>query len=214
MGFWNREGVSLPGTLFSWDELACIPRKGGLLSALKEKGQMYSPEDLELMLNRYAKKLENVPKDYGSSLLYYARIQIVDGYHRMMTDELSEIRAAVPLPSSWKRFTADAKTAASKGTPGDRLRSLKYLIAAYTVYIKEEPVHPVGMPFPGGFSVELYDGEYYCPVRAVWNDIDDAFCKFCPAIQSRERDLLLSKSERDVVTKKEKLNNYFYNFKG
>jgi len=214
MGFWNREGVSPPATLFSWDELVRIQRKGELLSALKEKGQLYSPEDLELMLNRYAKKLENVPKEYGDSLLYYARIQIVDGYHRMMTDELSEIRAAVFLPSSWKKFTADAKAAASKGTPGDRLRSLKYLIAAYTVYIKEEPVHPVGMPFPGGFSVELYDGEYYCPVRAVWNDIDDAFCKFCPAIQSRERDLLLSKSERDIVTKKEKLNNYFYNFKG
>lgn len=214
MGFWNREGVSPSGTLFSWDELSRISRKGALLSALKEKGQLYSPEDLELMLNRYAKKLENVPKDYGDSLLYYARIQIVDGYHRMMTDELSEIRGAVPLASSWKKFTADAKAAASKGTSGDRLRSLKYLIAAYTVYIREEPVHPVGMPFPGGFSVELYDGEYYCPVRAVWNDIDDAFCKFCPAIQSRERDLLLSKSERDIVTKKEKLNNYFYNFKG
>ena len=214
MGFWNREGISPSGTLFSWDELARISRKGALLSALKEKGQLYSPEDLELMLNRYAKKLENVPKEYGDSLLQYARIQIVDGYHRMMTDELTPIHAAVQLPSSWQALTVDARRAASKGTPGDRLRSLKYLIAAYTVYIKDEPVHPVGMPFPGGFSVEQYDGEYYCPVRAVWNDIDDAFCKYCPAIQSRERDLLLSKTERDIVTKKEKLNNYFYNFKG
>ncbi len=155
-----------------------------------------------------------MPREYGDALMHYARIQIIEGYHRMMTDELADIHAAVPLPSSWKAFVIDARTAASKGTPGDRLRSLKYLIAAYTVYIKEEPVHPVGMPFPGGFSVEQYDGEYYCQVRAVWNDIDDAFCKYCPAVQSRELDLLLSKNERDIVTKKEKLNNYFYNFKG
>jgi len=214
MGFWNREGYSPSGTLFSWNDLSRISRRGALLSALKEKGQLYSPEDLELMLNRYAKKLENVPHEYGEALMHYARIQIIEGYHRMMTDELSEIHASVPLPSSWKAFTADARRAATKGTPGDRLRSLKYLIAAYTVFIKGEPVHPVGMPFPGGFSVEQYDGEYYCPVRAVWNDIDDAFCKYCPAVQSRERDLLLSKNERDIVTKKEKLNNYFYNFKG
>jgi len=214
MGFWNREGHSPSSTLFSWDDLVRISRKGALLSALKEKGQLYSPEDLELMLTRYAKKLEHVPHEYGEALMHYARIQIIEGYHRMMTDELADIHAAVHLSSSWKAFVIDARSAAAKGTPGDRLRSLKYLIAAYTVYIKEEPVHPVGMPFPGGFSVEQYDGVYYCPVRAVWNDVDDAFCKYCPAVQSRERDLLLSKNERDIVTKKEKLNNYFYNFKG
>ncbi len=56
MGFWNREGNSPSGTLFSWNDLARISRKGLLLSALKEKGQLYSPEDLELMLNQYAKK--------------------------------------------------------------------------------------------------------------------------------------------------------------
>ncbi|HJJ43415.1 MAG TPA: DUF2115 domain-containing protein [Methanocorpusculum sp.] len=214
MGFWNREGKISSTALFSWSDLARISRKGPLLVALKEKGRLYSPDDLELMLTRYAKKLENVPKEYGDALLHFARIQIIDGYHQMMTDELADVHAAVPLFSSWKGFTVDAQAASAKGTSGDRLRSLKYLIAAYTVFIREEPVHPVGMPFPGGFSVEQYDGEYYCPVRAVWNDIDDAFCKYCPAVQSRERDLLLSKAERDNVTKKEKLNNYFYNFKG
>jgi uncharacterized protein (UPF0305 family) len=214
MGFWNREGQPKSDTLFLWDEFLGISRKGVLLSALKEKAALYSPEDLELMLIRYAKKLENVPKDYAESLLYYARIQIIDGYQLLMTDELDEIHAAARLSPAWGQFVEDAKSAATKGTPGDRLRSLKYLIAAYTIYIRGDPVHPVGMPFPGGYQVELYDGVYYCPVRAVWNDIDEAFCKFCPAVQSRERDLVLSKDERDLVTKNEKLANYFYNFKG
>ena len=214
MGFWNREGQPKSDTLFLWDEFLGISRKGVLLSALKEKAALYSPEDLELMLIRYAKKLENVPKDYAESLLYYARIQIIDGYQLLMTDELDEIHAAARLSPAWDQFVEDAKTASAKGTPGDRLRSLKYLIAAYTIYVRGEPVHPAGMPFPGGYHVELYDGVYYCPVRAVWHDIDEAFCRFCPAVQSRERDLVLSKDERDLVTKNEKLTNYFYNFKG
>ncbi len=54
------------------------------------------------------------------------------------------------IPRHGKGFAVDAQTAATKGTPGDRLRSLKYLIAACKVYIEEEPVHLVGMPFPCG----------------------------------------------------------------
>ena len=214
MGFWIREGKKLPDTFFSWDELRGISRKGALLAALKEKAALYSPEDLEQMLNRYSKKLENVPADYADALKHFARIQIVDGYHRMMTADLDGIHASIRISSSWISFVDDAKSATTKKTPGDRLRSLKYLIAAYTIYICNEPVHPVGMPFPGGFQVEQYDGVYYCPVRTVWNDVDEAFCKFCPAVQSRDVDLDLSKDERDLMTKKEKLTNYFYNFKG
>lgn len=213
MGFWNRGQDN--HTEFSWDVFYSVKRKGELHLLLKEAAGNYSPEDLEEMLVRYGKKLQYVPKEYRDSLLVSARKQIVDGYHTLMTTELSEVHAAVKLRRSWKEFVTAAKAAALRGDAGSaRLRALKYLIAGFTMYILDEPAHPAGTPFPGGYCVELFEGVYYCPVRAVQGEVDETLCRFCPAVQSRERDLVLTKREREKVEKGEKLENYFYNFKG
>lgn len=212
MSFWNR-GESKINT-FRFEELEKVSKKGNLLEQLKEAGKKYTPDDLEEMISRYSKKLESVEGDYKNSLIDFAKIQIIDGYHKMMTEELDEVHANIKLNSSFKKFIRFAETKCGKDDESSRLRSLKFIIAAYMIFIGEEPVHPVGMPFPGGYKVEKFDGVYYCPVRAVWNDIDDALCRFCPAVQSRERDLVLTKEEREFAAKEEKLENYFYNFKG
>lgn len=44
--------------------------------------------------------------------------------------------------------------------------------------------HPVGIPFPGGFEVEVRSGEYVCPVRERADDVENALCPYCPAKQS------------------------------
>ncbi|MDO5844611.1 MAG: DUF2115 family protein [Methanocorpusculum sp.] len=212
MSFWNR-GVEQE-LKFSFDGFEKVGKKGFLLEMLKDAGKKFTPDDLDEMIYRYSKKLDGVPCDYAESLISSAKIQIIDGYHKMMTCELDEVHANVKLNSSWKKFVKYAVSVTSAGDESSRLRSLKLLIAAFTVYILEEPVHPVGMIFPGGYRVEIFDGVYYCPVRAVWNEVDDALCRFCPAVQSRERDLVLSRKEREFVAKEEKLENYFYNFKG
>ncbi|HJJ89870.1 MAG TPA: DUF2115 family protein [Methanocorpusculum sp.] len=77
-----------------------------------------------------------------------------------------------------------------------------------------EPAHPVGTPVPDGFAVELHEGVYYCPVRTVQRKVDEALCRFCPATQSRERDLVLTRNQREIVEWEEKLENYFYNYHG
>ena len=48
----------------------------------------------------------------------------------------------------------------------------------------DEPGHPIGMPFPGGFTVERRDDNYYCPIRDKEKDVPFAICNFCPAKQS------------------------------
>jgi hypothetical protein len=193
---------------FSWDPFYRVKRKGELLALLKEATGRYTPADPEEMLARYAKKLCYVPKEYADALMVSARTQIAGGYHALMTAELSGVHAAGRLRRSWTGFVREA--AGSSG----RLRSLKYLIAGFTMYIPEEPAHPVGTPFPGGYTVELHEGVYYCPVRAAQGEVDAALCRFCPAVQSRERDLVLTRAERAFVEKEEKLENYFYHFKG
>lgn len=213
MGFWNR-GQKVQGE-FSWEPFFSVTRKGELHTLLKSAAAIYSPEDLEEMLVRYGRKLQYVPKEYRDLLLVSARKQIVDGYHNLMTTELTDVHSAVKLRRSWREFAEAAKTASFRGDADSaRLRVLKYLIAGFTMYILDEPAHPEGTPFPGGYFVELHEGVYYCPVRAVQGEVDETLCRFCPAVQSRERDLVLTKGERERVEKGEKLENYFYNFKG
>jgi uncharacterized protein (UPF0305 family) len=57
------------------------------------------------------------------------------------------------------------------------------IISIYTTFVQEEPVHPVGTPFPGGFEV-THDGEnYLCPVKESQKDNPGAVCGFCIAKQ-------------------------------
>ncbi|HJJ99308.1 MAG TPA: DUF2115 domain-containing protein [Methanocorpusculum sp.] len=211
MGFWNRSGAGrndAGGT--DWSVLARLSRKGELLAELKSCGTLFTPEDLKWMLVRYGEKLVHVRKEYAAALLASARVQVVDGYHRMMTAKLAAVHADVRLPDSWKEFVRFAAIQ----TCGKRLAELKYLIAAYAMYVADEPAHPVGTPFPGGYSVELHEGVYYCPVRAAQGEVDEALCRFCPAVQSRERDLVLTRRQREFVERGEKLKNYFFSYHG
>jgi len=212
MRFWNRNENQKSSV--NWSLLSRQKRRGKLLEAIKAEAEQFTPDDLNIMMIHYDEKIKNLPAGYRHELEKYARIQITDGYNALMTTTLDEVHAKEKLSKSWKEFLFSAKNACSKGTEGDRYRSLKYLIAAFSIYILEQPPHPTGMPFPGGTRVELYEGVYYCPVKEKWKDDADAMCRFCPAEQSRVRDMELTKEERNELGKEEKLNNYFFNFKG
>lgn len=54
----------------------------------------------------------------------------------------------------------------------------------FAMYVEEEPGHPVGMPFPGGFRVEKKDCVYYCPIREKEKDILYSICNLCPCKQA------------------------------
>jgi len=60
------------------------------------------------------------------------------------------------------------------------------IISLYTTFILNEPIHPVGTPFPGGFKV-IFDGKkYLCPVKDKQKDNPGAVCGFCIAEQDPE----------------------------
>ena len=57
------------------------------------------------------------------------------------------------------------------------------LISIYTTFVLEEPIHPVGTPFPGSLYVEEKDGKFYCPVKDANLESPNAVCKMCIAEQ-------------------------------
>ncbi|HJJ31214.1 MAG TPA: DUF2115 domain-containing protein [Methanocorpusculum sp.] len=211
MRFWNRIDKDADYAA-DWSYLQRQRTKGELLSALQISAQKYTSDDLDIMMVHYDAKIKHLPAEYRRRLERFARIQITEGYNRLSTAVLDKIHEKERLSILWHEYASFAKKESSKDN--GRLSGLKYLIAAFAMFIEEIPPHPVGMPFPGGLEVECYDGVYYCPVKDLWNDEDSALCRFCPAVQSRERDIVLSKKERDAACRDEKISNYFYNFKG
>jgi len=113
------------------------------------------------------------------------------------------------LPEDARRFWETAAAQCSKDDGGDRLRFLKYLPAGFCTYVLRIPPHPVGMPFPGGDTVQFVDGEYYCPVRAKANDIDSALCPYCPARQTPETGYLRPPREGSEYRRKEFIRKTF-----
>ncbi|WP_407409590.1 DUF2115 family protein [Methanobrevibacter sp.] len=58
-----------------------------------------------------------------------------------------------------------------------------YIASFYATFILEEPIHPVGTPFPGSLKVEEKDGKFLCPVRDANIDTPKAVCNMCRAEQ-------------------------------
>ena len=58
-------------------------------------------------------------------------------------------------------------------------------ISIYTTFVMDEPIHPVGTPFPGGFEVKYENNTYICPVKDKQKDNPNAVCGFCIAKQDK-----------------------------
>jgi uncharacterized protein (UPF0305 family) len=60
-----------------------------------------------------------------------------------------------------------------------------FAVSAFFMFVLDEPGHPVGMPFPGGFAVKKREDGYYCPIRDKEKDVIASICNFCPAKQEK-----------------------------
>jgi len=57
------------------------------------------------------------------------------------------------------------------------------IISTYTTFVREEPIHPVGTKFPGGFVLHREKGKYLCPVKKRQLNNPSALCGFCVSVQ-------------------------------
>lgn len=66
----------------------------------------------------------------------------------------------------------------------DKFRVIYTIISLYTTFILNEPIHPIGTPFPGSLKVTYKNGTYFCPVKDKQSKTPQAVCKFCIAKQT------------------------------
>jgi len=206
-----------------------IHNKCNMLAAKKTRGELgmaiativltYSPRDLQQMKWNFSEKIRDINPEYRKRLE-----ETITGYlhgtyqnMRLMNQQGSfvSMHEAVPAgaPAYWKMV--DVQCATGNDEEG-RLRFLKFLLPGFCMFVQGIPVHPVGMPFPGGDKVEVIDGIYYCPVRTKANDVDAALCPFCPALQTPEIGYLKPPVNASEHRKQEFIRNCydFHNFNG
>jgi uncharacterized protein (UPF0305 family) len=174
--------------------------KGDLGLVLVQEIQRYSLFDLQIIGGRLNSEIERLPSPYREAVRPYFRDQLFKKHHQILAmDRNHEFRKlngnplydrevfdnfCAMVPEGCFAWNDSGERNPYFRNPKNRL--FYYLIAAFTMFVLEEPGHPVGMPFPGGFTVEQRERDYYCLIRDKEKDIFWSICNFCPALQTEE----------------------------
>jgi len=180
--------------------LSSARSKGELFSLLVQEIRQYSLFDLQIIGGRLNSEVEKLPSPYREMVRPFFRGQLFDRYHQILSLHRKHPdggfgKAPIHDPDLFSRFCAmipegciawDDTSERNPYFRNPKNRLFYYLIAAFTMFVLEEPGHPVGMPFPGGFKVEQRGTEYYCLIRDKEKDVFYSICNFCPARQDEE----------------------------
>jgi uncharacterized protein (UPF0305 family) len=164
--------------------------RGDLGARIADLVLQHSPSDIQKMNLNFGERIEELPPDYRDRLAEKINEHLLGTFQRIRLLRQQGVFGTMkePVTEHQKRYwdmvcmqcpDTEEKNASS-------LRFLKYLISGFCMLVLHEPGHAVGTPFPGGGSVQITGGVYYCPVRQKANDVDAALCPFCPALQTPE----------------------------
>jgi len=177
--------------------------KGELGEILAREVKRYSQHDLMVMGAQARKVIDILPQPYREAFRPYADKWFFGRYHKLlladrngawekMTDPITDRETFVAycrmFPDACLREDDDTVYLAGTEEREPFYRLFYYLISAYAMYVCDEPSHPEGTPFPGGFKVYRKDGVYYCPIRDKEEEIWHSVCNFCPAKQDPENE--------------------------
>lgn len=179
----------------------------------------YSPSDIQQMKRNFGSKVQEFTPEYRDRLTLKINEHLLGTFQtirlRHQQGSFSTMREPVTQQhrSYWDMVISQCTEA---GTSNPRLCFLNYLLAAFCMFVLDEPGHPVGTPFPGGDTVQLVDGIFYCPVREKAVDVDSALCPFCPARQTPGIGYLRPPINGSEYRKQEFIDNCyrFHNFNG
>jgi len=94
--------------------------------------------------------------------------------------DLEELMTAIEILKEQEKMAEDTEEI------NPAILRIYSIIALYTTFIKDEPIHQVGTLFPGGFMVEKEGDNYTCPVKDNNDDNPLALCPFCIADQDEK----------------------------
>jgi len=159
----------------------------------------YTLFDLQIIGGRLNSDIEKLPSPYREAIRPYFREQLFGKHHELLSlyrsgafgrmtgpirDRENFHKFCTMLPEGCFVWEDTGERNPYFQNPKNRM--FYYLIAAFTMFVLEEPGHPVGMPFPGGFSVEKRGSDYYCLIRDKEKDVFWSICNYCPALQTEE----------------------------
>ena len=133
---------------------------GEMMEDSKYVQENYRKKSHEVYVKHFLMRINDVKADNNEYGGVVDKDDFIDSISRLKSYQLEESRT-------------------SKG----KFPLIYVIISLYTTYILEEPIHPVGTPFPGSLYVEEKDGIYYCPVKDANLESPNAVCKICIAEQ-------------------------------
>lgn len=173
--------------------------KRELLDILAEEIGHYSLFDLQLIGGRLYNEIRKLPSPYREAIRPYFIEQLFGMHHALLLMSRSgeSCKFSVPLrdPVTFSNFCRvfpegcfswDDQSERNPYLRNPRMRLFYYLISAFTMFVLDKPGHPVGMPFPGGFTVEQRGSDFYCLIRDKEKEVFYSICNFCPAKQTEE----------------------------
>jgi uncharacterized protein (UPF0305 family) len=173
--------------------------KGDLGRIVAEEAGRFTLADLQVIGGRLFLEVDALPEPYRSRVRPFFCDQIFGAHHRLLLmhrsgafrkerdpirDRETFDKFCAMIPDGCFTWDEQAERTPFHYAPKHRL--FYYLMAAFTMFVLEQPGHPVGMPFPGGFSVEDRNGTYYCLIRDREKEVFFSICNFCPAKQADE----------------------------
>jgi hypothetical protein len=182
------------------DRLRNARSRGELGTLVAHEVLTYSLFELQVIGGRLNNEIDRLPSPYRERIRPYFKEQLFGAHHRLIAMHRGGAFAHLPDPvNDMATFSAFCDMVPSGCFAWDDLnernphlrqprnRLFYYLISAFTMFVLEEPGHPVGMPFPGGFKVEQRGRDYYCLIRDKEKEVPHSICNFCPAKQSEEK---------------------------
>jgi len=173
--------------------------RGELGTAIAREVLKYTHFELQVIGGRLNNEIARLPSPYRERIRPYFIDQIFGTHHRLLVmhrnGDLVRVTRPVKDPVTLCAFcdmlpagcfVTDDRSELYPHFRNPRNRLFYYLIAACAMFVLGEPGHPVGMPFPGGFTVEKRGSEYYCLIRDREKEVPHSICNFCPAKQTDE----------------------------
>ncbi|MDD1662898.1 MAG: DUF2115 domain-containing protein [Methanomicrobiales archaeon] len=212
------------------NSVAEIAAHCGRLSAARTQGELgvqiallvlsRSPRDVNRLVGNFSRQIADVEPGYRARVTEKISEHLLGTYQRIrlmhQQGTLSHMHEPVDASASrfWEMVARECRTPSRE--QDIRLRFLKYLLAAFPMFVLGEPAHAPGTPFPGGDTVQYIHGVYYCPVREKANDVGGALCPFCPAVQTPAIGYLKPPLNPSEHRKQEFIRNCydFHNFNG
>lgn len=155
-----------------------------LLKVIKEDAKKFNFDDIMRCSLKIQREAECIHTSYKHEYIktetaLVIRIRDVkdDNQNYMSYVDEEELKTAIDL------LKEQEKMAENREETDLTILKIYSIISLYTTFIKEEPIHRVGTPFPGGFQVKKEKDRYTCPVKKNNEDNPLAVCPFCIAEQ-------------------------------